>query len=87
VDVPHDVDEGVPWSAIVGETRAFIRDGLLDIYAAYHADPAFARLRAPGYRVVPGRGALIPRYVFVAEVPGAVEQRERTIRWRRISPR
>lgn len=53
------------------------RAALLDIYRGYTRHPAFARLRAPGWPVVPGRGGLNPRYVFVGEAPGQAEQAAR----------
>jgi uracil-DNA glycosylase len=51
------------------------QDILKQIYKAYAIDPAFARLRNHGApkRVVPGRGSMHPRLVFVGEAPGRSE--------------
>lgn len=48
---------------------------LRDIYARYDQDPAFDRLRTEHgpKRIVPGRGRLHPRLVFVGEAPGESE--------------
>ena len=45
-----------------------------DVWEDYVADPAFATLRRPGIRLVPGRGQTShPRAMLVGEAPGALE--------------
>lgn len=48
-------------------------DVLADIRKRYEEDPAFASLRHPGIRFVPGFGAYQPKVLLVGEAPGATE--------------
>lgn len=57
------------------------QDKLKDLYRAYDEDPRFDHMRkvVNGSRVtlVPGRGSMKPRVVFVGEAPGKTEDKQR----------
>lgn len=49
------------------------RAGLIDLWDDIREDKAFAHLRTPGIRLVPGYGAERPLAMVVGEAPGATE--------------
>lgn len=47
------------------------------LYAEYDEEPGFAHLRVGGNPLVPGKGSMSPRLMFVGEAPGAREAKLR----------
>lgn len=61
----------------MGPAVTHARVALNRLYADYADEPRLAHMRAAGSHVVPGTGAIRPRYLFIGEAPGRNEERLR----------